>query len=92
MGFIWTIVLGLVMGLIAKVIHPGKENMGIFMTILLGIAGSFLAGIIGQFIGALPRLWPRFTCPGCVWPGCICPCIICIVPCMPCIICIMACI
>ena len=51
MGIIWTIVLGFVIGLIAKFIHPGKENMGIIMTILLGIAGSFLAGIIGQAIG-----------------------------------------
>lgn len=51
MGIIWTIVLGFVIGLIAKFVHPGKENMGIIMTILLGIAGSFLAGVIGQFIG-----------------------------------------
>ena len=51
MGIIWTIVLGFVIGLIAKFIHPGKENMGLIMTILIGIAGSFLAGIIGQSIG-----------------------------------------
>jgi uncharacterized membrane protein YeaQ/YmgE (transglycosylase-associated protein family) len=51
MGIIWTIVLGFVIGLIAKLFHPGKENMGFIMTILLGIAGSFLAGIIGQAIG-----------------------------------------
>jgi uncharacterized membrane protein YeaQ/YmgE (transglycosylase-associated protein family) len=51
MGVIWTIVLGFVIGLIAKLLHPGKENMGIIMTILLGIGGSFLAGVIGQFIG-----------------------------------------
>ena len=51
MGVIWTIVLGFVIGLIAKLIHPGKENMGIIMTIVLGVAGSFLAGIIGQAIG-----------------------------------------
>ena len=51
MGVIWTIVLGFVIGLIAKLIHPGRENMGFITTILLGIAGSFLAGIIGQFIG-----------------------------------------
>jgi len=51
MGIIWTILLGLVIGVIAKLIHPGKENMGIIMTIVLGIAGSFLAGIIGQAIG-----------------------------------------
>ncbi len=51
MGIIWTIVLGLVIGVIAKLVHPGKENMGILMTILLGIGGSFLAGVIGQSIG-----------------------------------------
>lgn len=51
MGVIWTIVLGFVIGLIAKLIHPGKENMGFIMTILIGITGSFLAGIIGQFLG-----------------------------------------
>lgn len=51
MGIIWTIVLGFIIGVIAKLIHPGKENMGFVMTILLGIAGSFLAGVIGQSIG-----------------------------------------
>jgi uncharacterized membrane protein YeaQ/YmgE (transglycosylase-associated protein family) len=51
MGILWTILLGLVIGLIAKVVHPGKENMGIIMTVLLGIAGSFLAGVIGQAVG-----------------------------------------
>ena len=51
MGIIWTIILGFVIGLIAKLVHPGKENMGFIMTVLLGIAGSFLAGIIGQAIG-----------------------------------------
>ena len=51
MGIFWTIVMGFVIGLIAKVLHPGKENMGILMTIFLGIAGSFLAGVIGQSIG-----------------------------------------
>ena len=51
MGIFWTIVLGLVIGIIAKFLHPGKENMGFLMTILLGIAGSFLAGVVGQFFG-----------------------------------------
>ena len=51
MGIFWTIVLGLVIGLIARLLHPGKENMGFIMTILLGIAGSFVAGIAGQFMG-----------------------------------------
>jgi len=51
MGIFWTIVLGLVIGVIAKFLHPGKENMGFLMTILLGVAGSFLAGVVGQFFG-----------------------------------------
>ena len=51
MGIFWTIVLGLVIGIIAKLLHPGKENMGFISTILLGVAGSFLAGIIGQYFG-----------------------------------------
>ena len=51
MGIIWTIVLGFVIGVIAKLLHPGKENMGFIMTVLLGIAGSFTAGVVGQFLG-----------------------------------------
>ena len=38
-------------GVVAKMIHPGKENMGFIMTVLLGIGGSFLAGVIGQYFG-----------------------------------------
>ena len=51
MGIIWTIVLGFVIGVIAKLFHPGKEDMGFLMTIGLGIAGSFLAGVVGQYLG-----------------------------------------
>ncbi|WP_313952367.1 GlsB/YeaQ/YmgE family stress response membrane protein [Accumulibacter sp.] len=51
MGIIWTIVLGFVIGVIAKLIHPGKENMGFVVTVVLGIAGSFAAGVVGQFLG-----------------------------------------
>lgn len=51
MGILWTIILGFVIGVLAKVLHPGKENMGFIATVVLGIAGSFLAGVIGQFLG-----------------------------------------
>ena len=51
MGIIWTIILGLVIGVIAKLIHPGRENMGFLMTVGLGVAGSFVAGVAGQFLG-----------------------------------------
>lgn len=51
MGIIWTIVLGFFIGVIAKFITPGKENMGFLITIGLGIAGSLVAGLVGQFLG-----------------------------------------
>ncbi|AEK61399.1 Transglycosylase-associated protein [Collimonas fungivorans Ter331] len=51
MGILWTIIVGFVVGVIAKFLHPGKENMGFIVTTLLGIAGSFLAGYIGQALG-----------------------------------------
>lgn len=51
MGIIWTIVLGFVIGVIAKLLHPGKENMGFIMTVLLGIGGAFAAGMVGQALG-----------------------------------------
>jgi uncharacterized membrane protein YeaQ/YmgE (transglycosylase-associated protein family) len=51
MGILWTIIVGFFIGLIAKFLHPGKENMGFIMTIVLGVGGSFLAGVIGQYLG-----------------------------------------
>lgn len=51
MEILWTIIVGFIVGVIAKFLHPGKENMGFIMTTLLGIAGSFLAGYIGQALG-----------------------------------------
>lgn len=51
MGIILTIVLGFVIGVLAKLLHPGKENMGFIATVLLGIGGSFLAGAVGQYLG-----------------------------------------
>lgn len=43
--------LGLVIGIITKIVVPGRQNMGIIMAMVLGVAGSFLAGVIGQWIG-----------------------------------------
>lgn len=51
MGIFWTIVAGFVVGVIAKLLHPGKDNMGFVATVLLGIGGSLLAGIVGQALG-----------------------------------------
>jgi len=52
MGFIWTIVIGFVAGLIAKFLHPGdNEPSGFIVTTLLGIAGAFVATYLGQAMG-----------------------------------------
>ncbi len=51
MGILWTILVGLAVGVVAKMLHPGKENMGLLATLLLGVGGSFVAGLAGQFMG-----------------------------------------
>jgi uncharacterized membrane protein YeaQ/YmgE (transglycosylase-associated protein family) len=50
MHIVWTILLGLAAGIIAKFIYPGRQNMGLIITILLGIAGSFVASYGGQWL------------------------------------------
>ena len=45
---IWMFIVGIVIGAIARWIMPGTEGMGIFMTGLLGIAGSFVGGFIAR--------------------------------------------
>jgi len=52
MSIIWTILIGFVAGVIAKLIMPGKnEPSGFILTTLLGIGGAFLATYLGQAIG-----------------------------------------
>jgi len=48
MNILWTIVIGLVVGAIAKLLMPGKDPGGFIVTILLGIAGSFVGTWIGR--------------------------------------------
>ncbi|HEX4683696.1 MAG TPA: GlsB/YeaQ/YmgE family stress response membrane protein [Gemmatimonadaceae bacterium] len=50
MGIIAWIVLGLIAGAIAKAIMPGKDPGGIIVTMLIGIVGAFLGGIIGNTV------------------------------------------
>lgn len=70
MGLIWTIVIGFVVGVVAKFIMPGRENGGFIATTLLGIGGSWFGswlfgmfgwggrvGFIGSVIGALLLLY-----------------------------------
>lgn len=51
MSILLTIIIGAIVGALAKLIMPGKDPGGIIITILLGIAGSFVAGMLGQALG-----------------------------------------
>lgn len=51
MGIIATLVIGLVVGVIAKLLMPGKDPGGFIVTTILGIAGAFVAKFIGQSLG-----------------------------------------
>ncbi|MFM0322427.1 GlsB/YeaQ/YmgE family stress response membrane protein [Caballeronia glebae] len=51
LAFIGTLIVGLVVGLIARALKPGDDNMGWIMTIVLGIAGSLIAGYVGRALG-----------------------------------------
>jgi uncharacterized membrane protein YeaQ/YmgE (transglycosylase-associated protein family) len=51
LGIIATIVVGLIVGAIARFLLPGEQKMGWIMTCLLGIGGSVLAGFVGQALG-----------------------------------------
>ncbi|MBN9661120.1 MAG: GlsB/YeaQ/YmgE family stress response membrane protein [Acidobacteria bacterium] len=51
MSFIWMCLIGLVAGALAKLIMPGKDPGGMLVTMLLGIAGSIVAGFLGRSLG-----------------------------------------
>ena len=63
MGFLTWVVLGLIVGILAKWIMPGKDGGGFFMTVILGVIGAMVGGYIGTLLGMgtvtgfnLPRL------------------------------------
>lgn len=51
MSIIGTILVGFIVGLLARALKPGNDKMGIIMTTLLGVAGAFLAKYVGQAMG-----------------------------------------
>lgn len=50
-SIVFTILIGFMAGVVAKLLHPGKENLGLLMTAVLGIAGSVAASFGGQLLG-----------------------------------------
>jgi uncharacterized membrane protein YeaQ/YmgE (transglycosylase-associated protein family) len=51
MGLLWSVIIGLLVGALAKFLMPGKDPGGIIITILIGIGGSLLATFLGQALG-----------------------------------------
>jgi uncharacterized membrane protein YeaQ/YmgE (transglycosylase-associated protein family) len=51
MHLLWTLIIGLIIGAVAKLLMPGKDPGGFIVTILLGIAGSFVATFLGRAVG-----------------------------------------
>ena len=82
MGILWTLIIGLVVGAIAKLLMPGKDPGGFIVTMLIGVAGALLAGFLGRALGwyanpgegrgSSPRSSARCCCccsTGCSWGG-----------------------
>lgn len=72
-ALIWMLIIGLVVGALAKLIMPGPDPGGMFTTMLLGVAGSFLAGLAGRLLGMYgPGQSAGFLCllsgRSCCWP------------------------
>ena len=50
MHVIWTLVVGLIVGALARLLVPGQEHLGFLMTSVLGVVGSFVGGFIGSVV------------------------------------------
>ena len=50
-SLIWTIVIGFVVGLVARALKPGNDSLGIVMTSILGIVGAYAASFVGKSMG-----------------------------------------
>jgi len=51
MSIVWIILVGFVIGLLARAVMPGEQKLGLILTTVLGIAGSVVAGYLGQALG-----------------------------------------
>ena len=51
MSIVWTILIGFVVGLVARAVKPGDDSAGFIVTTLIGIAGSLIVTYVGQAMG-----------------------------------------
>jgi uncharacterized membrane protein YeaQ/YmgE (transglycosylase-associated protein family) len=66
MGIIWWLLIGLVAGLLARMVVPGRQPMGLLMTLVLGLVGSIVGGFISSLIWSTDPLAPGFHVGGLV--------------------------
>lgn len=55
MHLLWSLIIGLIIGAVAKLLMPGRDPGGFIVTMLIGIAGSILGTIIGRALGLYPE-------------------------------------
>jgi uncharacterized membrane protein YeaQ/YmgE (transglycosylase-associated protein family) len=64
MGFLWWLIIGLIAGGLARLIIPGKQPMGLLMTMILGLVGSVVGGLISTAIFGYSAADPGFHTGG----------------------------
>jgi uncharacterized membrane protein YeaQ/YmgE (transglycosylase-associated protein family) len=64
MGFLWWLIIGLIAGGLARLIVPGKHPMGLLMTMILGLVGSVVGGLISTAIFGYSAADPGFHTGG----------------------------
>lgn len=55
LSLIWTLLIGLVIGAVAKLLMPGRDPGGVLITMVIGIAGSFVGSFAGRLLGLYER-------------------------------------
>jgi uncharacterized membrane protein YeaQ/YmgE (transglycosylase-associated protein family) len=51
MSILWTLLIGFVIGLVARFLKPGPQKLGLILTTVLGVVGAFVGSFIGQTLG-----------------------------------------
>lgn len=69
MGLLGFLLFGLIVGLLARLIMPGRQSMGLLATMLLGVVGSFLGGLVGNLLFRGGGTWDHPSTAG--WIGSI---------------------
>jgi len=66
LGFIWWMIIGLVAGALARLLVPGRQPMGMFITMVLGLIGSLVGGMISALLFGQDPMQPGFHVGGLV--------------------------